>query len=135
MRQIDWDKRLSDQDVQWLRSSGMRFGPNNQPMEDAIRDNLAGSYEEPSGSGDDPSRSVLDTTAAGAQPFASLSEEEQRTRLTPELEPADDDYDKWPKAELVAEIEERNSSENKSMSTSGTKAELVARLREDDAAA
>jgi hypothetical protein len=43
-------------------------------------------------------------------------------------------YTKWTVAELVSEINERNvgRSEGEQLSTKGTKAELVARLEEDD---
>jgi hypothetical protein len=135
MRQINWDQRLSDDDVTWLRQSGMRFAPDGRPLEDAIRDNLGKDWEQPTGSGGGPGRSVLDPTATGAQPFASLSADEQRERLGGD-QPSDDDddYDQWKKDELVAEIEDRNKDRDEPMSTAGTKAELIARLRADDQA-
>lgn len=42
---------------------------------------------------------------------------------------SDDNYDTWGKAELKAELE------NRELATSGNKGELIARLREDDASA
>jgi hypothetical protein len=48
---------------------------------------------------------------------------------------ADDDYDTWTKQELVDEVEERNKDGRETpLATSGTKQELVDRLRADDEA-
>lgn len=135
MRQIDWDSALSADDVAWLRASGQQYAPNGMRLEDAIRSNLDADYEDPQGSGDDPSRSALDSTAQGAPPIGTLSAEEQRSVLgESDEDEADDDYDKWTKAELTEEIEERNKDREESLSTSGTKPELIARLRADDEA-
>lgn len=48
-----------------------------------------------------------------------------------------EDYDQWTKDALVKEVQARNVdlSEDSKMSTSGTKAQLVAALRADDVAA
>lgn len=49
----------------------------------------------------------------------------------------EDDYDTWTKDELVAEVNERNDDgrpDDQKLSTSGTKADLVERLRADDEA-
>ena len=132
MRQIDWDSALSADDVAWLRASGQQYAPNGMRLEDAIRSNLDADYEHPQGSGDDPSRSALDSTAQGAPPIGTLSAEEQRSVLGESDE--DDDYDKWTKSELADEITERNKGREEPMSTSGTKAELIDRLRADDEA-
>jgi len=137
MRQIDWDSKLSEEDVAWLRQSGMRFGPSGRDIEDEIRDNLGRSYAEPEDGPEDPAtKSALDPAATAGVPFASLSEEEQRARLNAGavVDDEGDDYDTWTKADLTAEIEARNSDlgDDAKMSTSGTKPELIARLREDD---
>lgn len=42
-------------------------------------------------------------------------------------------YEEWTVAELVAEINSRNESDGKSISSKGVKAELIARLQADDA--
>lgn len=48
----------------------------------------------------------------------------------------DDQYEEWTKEDLVAEVDERNKEEGRTepLSKSGTKAELAARLHEDDEA-
>lgn len=49
---------------------------------------------------------------------------------------ADTDYEDWPKADLIAEIDSRNLEEDREnpISKSGTKEELAARLHADDEA-
>lgn len=136
MRQIDWDARLSADDVEWLRASGQQYAPNGMRLEDAIRDNVDSDYEDPQGSGENPSRSALDSTAQGAPPIGTLTAEQQQQLLGGDEVEVDenDEYEKWPKAELVAEIEDRNKGREEPMSTTGTKAELAERLRADDEA-
>lgn len=136
MRQIDWSKRLSDDDVAWLRASGMRFDPNGQPLEQAIQANLGTDFEAPEDN--DPGRSVLDPTATGAQPFASLTADEQRAALdagNPDAddEEPEDDYDEWSKDELKEEADKRElevtgTGRNGSVLVK----DLVSALREDD---
>ena len=138
MRQIDWDSKLSSDDVAWIRQAGIRFGPNGQPIEDAIRDNLGRQYAPTEDEGNDPSRSVQDPAAGAGVPFANLTEDEQRQRLAANSTVTDveddDDYDEWKKDELVGEITERNKDrdQDNQLSAIGTKAELIARLRADD---
>ena len=54
--------------------------------------------------------------------------------VTGDDEEVDDDYESWSKADLEAEIQTRNDEDGREtkISASGTKAELAARLHEDD---
>jgi len=137
MRQIDWDSKLSDEDVAWLRQAGIRFGPNGQAIEDAIRENQGREYVEVEETDDPVLRSALDPAAGAGVPFANLSEEEQRAALdarsTVESDDEDDDYDQWTKAELEDEAAKRD------LDVTGTGkngnvlvTDLVTALRADD---
>lgn len=44
----------------------------------------------------------------------------------------EDEYEQWTKQDLIDEIDERNEKDGTKISTSGTKAELIERLRSDD---
>jgi hypothetical protein len=65
------------------------------------------------------------------------ADESERELSDEDAEEDDDDpdYDNWTVAELTSEIEERNQEEGREtpIPTQGKKAELVARIREDDA--
>ena len=138
MRQIDWDTKLSDEDVAWIRQAGIRFGPNGQPVEDAIRDNQGREYVGVEDVDDPVSRSALDPAAGAGVPFAQLSEEDQRAALAaratvPEDEGEDDDYDEWTKAELEAEANKRGLTvEGTGKNGNVLVSDLLTALRNDD---
>lgn len=66
--------------------------------------------------------------------MAERAAEADESEVEAAEEDEDPDYDNWTVAELTGEIEERNKEEGREtpISTQGKKAELVARIREDD---
>lgn len=112
MRKIDWDNKLSDEDVAWLRQAGFmseeriathqaqfdaEVPPVEVPDDEATRSALdpqARVRERAEGTGDG-APVLVDPTAAGD---ADVSEED----------PEGDDYNQWKVAELEAEVKARN---------------------------
>jgi hypothetical protein len=109
MRKIDWDKKLSDEDVSWLRQAGFM-------SEDRIANHQAqfnAEVPEVEVPEDEATRSALDAearlaarvegTGAGSpvlvDPTAAEIEDEDSGL---------DDYDRWKKPELEAEVKARN---------------------------
>lgn len=132
MRPINWDKALSDEDVAWLRSSGM------YSVEERIRENqerFNKEYEKPESGDDEVTRSALDPSARTADPADNAVFPTEPTDA-----PADDDYDSWKVAELEEEVKARNDLENTSevvVEGTGqhgnvTKADLIKGLRQWD---
>lgn len=121
MRQINWDKPLSENDKVWLRQSGM------PGVEERIRANEeahGGEYEEPETPPDPLTRSALDPEARGgrlpseAPPSGAPSPDQGP--LATGADEVDDDYDEWTKADLEDEIAKRNADEAESVVVTGT---------------
>lgn len=116
MRQIDWDKELSEEDIAWLRQTGI------PGMEDRITQHqgqyAAGvpDFEIPK---DEVTRSALDPNA-GADAAVNLGTGPQKVDPRdndPQDEDEPDDYDTWSKVELENEVTTRNDLANKSDGT------------------
>lgn len=138
-REVDLDQPLSEEDRQYLQDRGKhadirandeRFGGPVEEDEEAL-DNKIMDLEEQA--------AVL--RARKAALVAAREQEEagvtDRTVVNGEGgDEPDDDYDDpaWTKAKLQAEIEKRNEDrdDDGKMSSAGTKAQLVERLRADD---
>lgn len=95
MREINWDKPLSDEDKVWLRQSGIfqvdrRIAENERRFEEEVTE-----PEVP----EQPVISVLDPNATTGQPLDTLT--------GPEEEDDEDDYDEWKIGELRAEVSTR----------------------------
>lgn len=112
-RQIPQDKALSDEDRAYLESRG------RQDLIAQIDDNYP-----PSGSADEDEG---DGSPAPDETGGTSREAEQANLQITEEEP-DDDYDSMTNDDLREELEDRD------LPTSGNKADLIARLRENDAA-
>jgi hypothetical protein len=108
MRKIDWDEPLSEDDLTWLRSSGILL------IEDKIRKNqerFSGSYEEPEVPEDTGTISALDPTARLGEhqpnkpgPVDPTGGEEDSDEEDDET----DDYDEWSRSDLEGEVNKRN---------------------------
>ena len=112
-RQIPQDKALSDEDRAYLESRG------RQDLIAQIDDNY-----QPSVSADEDEG---DGSTAPDETGGTSREAEQANLQITEEEP-DDDYDSMTNDDLREELEDRD------LPTSGNKADLIARLRENDAA-
>lgn len=111
MRQINWDKALSDEDKVWLRNSGM------VGVEDRIRANeeqFGNEYIEPETPADPVTRSALDPEASlgrrpsEAPPSGAPSDVQG---VGAPADQVDDDYDQWKVNELSDEVAKRNDDE------------------------
>lgn len=118
MRTIDWNDKLSDDDIVWLRQTGI------PGIEDRIANHQM-QYGEEVPEADVPpdvvTRSVLDPTV-GADASTGQNNGPQLVDPTKADPPAesdepDDDYDTWSKAELESEVAARNDLANKSDGT------------------
>lgn len=103
-------------------------------------DALVASFNDDGSPKTDPTLVTTDDLRVGTQPVKTPAPRPQNVdpSLNPKVEGegAEDDYDEWTKEELVEEINARNESADREtkLPTSGNKADLVARLRADDAA-
>lgn len=110
MRKIDWDKKLTDEDITWLRQSGL-VRVNGLETEDAIRQNAenhGGQVDDPEIPEDTTTRSALDPTGRTSLGVVATGE----TPKDPVADPsaADDDYDQRTVHELADEVKTRNSA-------------------------
>lgn len=105
MRPINWDKPLSEEDVAWLRSSGM-YGVEERIR--ANREQFDKQYSEPESADDELTRSALDPTARTADAA------DNAVFPTDPTDHPEDDYDQWKVAELEAEVKARDDMENTS---------------------
>jgi hypothetical protein len=115
MRQIDWDQELSEEDISWLRQSGMldvegrierhqaKFGaevPDGEVPEDTLTtsalDPLGRAKGEPVPSDGAPVNTTPEPGTVHAGDAIDLDDE------------GADDYDVWKVRELEAEVEARN---------------------------
>jgi hypothetical protein len=131
-REID-PTNLDEQDKSYLRERPWMIDTYRRRGFAAEMDAVENSKDTP----DDPTRlATTDDLRVGTQT-------PQRDVAPPNGvvagEEVDDDYESWSKADLEAEIDARNSEEDRAedskISKTGTKAELADRLHEDDAAA
>jgi hypothetical protein len=155
-KEINWDEPLSDFDRQYaldrlmhdkVRENDERFGApekrsrtleavqgelaeaRQRVMElEAERNRLANPNVATQTPTDGTFPPVTGTAVVGVSDNTVVDGEK------PEGAPEDDadEYDGWTKADLVDEIDERNKMDNTNISTTGTKAELIERLRADD---
>jgi hypothetical protein len=109
MRKIDWDKKLSTEDITWLQASGM-YDVDRRIAENAEK---YGS-EVPETDTTDPTRSALTDGGPAGTPIETGSGPRQidPTNSGSDSDAGgddeDDDYDEWPKADLEKEVEARN---------------------------
>lgn len=141
-RDIPLDQALTDQDRRYLRDRGAwgqaletrvdeNYPPDPAQLEAFNAREKADSVTAP---GD---RMLLEENARLKEQLAALQAGQEPTEA-----PAEEDdraYEEWTLAELQAEIrarnEERVAAGGTPLPTSGTKADLAARLNEDDASA
>ncbi len=131
-REID-PENLSEDDKQyllerpWMEEEFRRQGYEKQM--DAYRKEAGDAPEQPKTPRDITTQDAALGTPKEPQPAPQVPGTE-----VPEEE--SDDYDTWTKAELEVEIDSRNEDldDNTKMSRTGTKQELIDRLRENDTA-
>lgn len=112
MRKIDWDKKLSDEDITWLRQAGFM----SEERIAAHQAQFDAEVPEPETPDDTLTRSALDPSARVADRVGGTGDGAPRLVETPEpgsgdagtddIEP--DDYDQWKVGELEAEVKARN---------------------------
>lgn len=114
MRKIDWDNELSEEDIAFLRQTGI------VGIEDRIskhQEQFGGVVPEDQSGDDGVTRSALDPQA-GADSLVPPSEGQtvptkvDPTKADPPGDDEPDDYDTWSKDDLEAEVIARNAMEN-----------------------
>jgi hypothetical protein len=137
MRSIDWSKKLSDEDIVWLRNAG-------HMSEDQIATHQAqfdAKVPEPEIPDDTGTRSALDASSALEPAQQGDGPMLVDPRNGDGSEDETDDYDQWSVSELKAEVDARNGLEGTSEVTiegtgsngKATKADLIKGLRLWDA--
>lgn len=136
-RQLDFSKPLSDDDRKYALDRGMYAEVRANDLEHAEESEV----HDPAGpeatglTGNEPSRVADHQTPTGvglaaltANPGAKtvVEAEKETPGPTAGAQKTGKDYNSWTVAELQQELE------NRELSKSGSKAELVARLEEDD---
>lgn len=112
MRKIDWDAPLTEEDIAWLRQTGI------PGIEDRIEKHQAQyDAEVPNAEieQDTVTQSALDPEASASTP--ALTGDGPMKVDPRDADPQDeegDDYDSWSVEELKSEIEARNAMENTS---------------------
>lgn len=109
MRQIDWTKKLSSEDVQWVRASGM-YDVERMLAENAEKFGT----DVPEAPADEATRSAMDAAArSGEQVTTGAVTQVDPTQGNDEEPPVEDlegdDYDTWNKTDLEAEVTARNA--------------------------
>jgi len=138
MRKIDWEQKLSDEDIEWLRAAG--FMSEEQIAQH--QDQFDAKVPEPEIPDDPATRSALDASSR-ANTSAETGDGPRLVDPT-QADPQDeeqDDYDQWTAAELRDEVNVRNDDENTGPVTvegtgkggAVTKADLIKGLRLWDA--
>jgi hypothetical protein len=124
-RQIPRDQALSDEDREYLVARGDTNMINRLDLEFGVTD----SYQDPAAPlrGSEPSLAAASEPAGLGQSQVGLRTDHTGAPLTPGATAAADEYDALTNEELRDELEERE------LSKSGNKQELITRLREDDA--
>jgi hypothetical protein len=115
MRKIDWEKALSDEDIAFLRQSGI-------PDTEGIIERHQAKFDAPVVADEfepDPvTKSALDPSAiAIGDPVEGIGGGSPKlidpTQAEVEVEDVDgDDYETWNKADLESEVDARNALEN-----------------------
>jgi hypothetical protein len=115
MRKINWDAKLSEDDIAWLRQTGI------VGIEDRIskhQDEFGGVVPEVEDKGDGVTRSALDPEAGADSVIPASPAQTVPTKVDPtDADPQDtepDDYDVWKVSELEAEVIARNEMDNTS---------------------
>jgi len=139
MRKINWEQKLSDEDIAWLRNAGFMSEEqlaNHQAQFDAEVPDA----ETPE---DTVTRSALDASSSASTPADTGDGPKQvdPTQADPQDAGPEDDYDSWSKADLEAEVGNRNAipdtSDVEVVGTGAngnvTKADLIKGLRLWDA--
>lgn len=139
MRKINWEEKLSDTDIEWLRNAGHM----SEEQIAAHQDQFDAKVPD-AGTPDDPTTlSALDASSSASTP-AETGDGPRRvdpTQADPQDQGPLDDYDSWSKADLEAEVSNRNAIEGTSdvevvgTGSNGnvTKADLIKGLRLWDA--
>lgn len=115
MRQIDWDKKLSDDDIAWLRQAGSIRSEDQIVQHQAQFDAEVPDPEIPE---DTLTQSVIDPNSRATVP-AETGDGPTLVDPTQEDPPGDDndtddDYDQWTVKELSDQISARNAIEGRS---------------------
>lgn len=112
MRKINWDEKLTDEDIAWLRASGVR----SEEQIAAHQAQFDADVPEEDIPGDEATQSALDPNSRANTP-AETGDGPQKVDPT-QADPQDvepDDYDSWTTKELNDEIEARNGLADTSM--------------------
>lgn len=142
MRKIDWDKKLSDEDMAFLRQAGIPGMAERVATHQAQFDAEVPEVETPE---DTNTRSALDPSARVADPVPGLDQTGAPQLVDPTVSddaevPEDEDiedYDQWSKDDLETEVTARNQMpDTTSVSVTGTgtngnvlKSDLIKGLR------
>lgn len=134
MRKINWDEKLSDDDIAWLRQAGFK----TEEQLAAHQAQFDAEIPEPEIPEDTLTASALDPNARASTPLET-GDGPQLVDPRQEDPPPDndDDYESWSMTELSAEVTARNKLPDTSQvevtgtGTNGarTKADLVKGLR------
>jgi hypothetical protein len=112
MRQIDWDKKLSDEDIAWIRQAALPLGEERIK---ANADQFGTEVPDPEVPDDEATRVVV-----GPDAQTEIPKIDPQTGAPRLVDPADnsgdeleedeeaDDYDSWSKADLETEVAARN---------------------------
>lgn len=111
MRNIDWSKKISPEDIAWLRQSGIPYvGPMR--TEDAIQDNAKRfkfTAPEEEIQADTVTRSVLDPSGRASEGVVATSETIDRSPAeSGNGESEGDEYDQMSVTDLVSVVRDRN---------------------------
>lgn len=119
MRQIDWSKKLSPEDVQWVRASGM-YDVERMLAENAEKFGT----EVPESPADEATRSAMDAAARSGEPMpggvvTKVDPSQSGDTEEPPVEDIEgDDYETWTKDDLSNEVDARNALAAKEQSVS-----------------
>lgn len=125
---------LDAEDIHYLQS---RYWMVEEFKRQGLTDQMAVVDETPRrvpGEEAPPSTVLLSDMSRGQRFDGIVDKPPANGVLSSEEVVVDDKYEEWTKDELLADIDERNKEEDREvpLSKSGTKAELAARLHEDD---
>lgn len=121
MRKIDWDKKLSQDDIAWLRQAGFM----SEERIAAHQSQFDAEVPDPDVPDDEATRSALDAQARLANPVEGTGNGSpvlvDPTAGDASTSETGDDYDQWKVAELDAEVQARNEmTETSQVEVTGT---------------
>lgn len=110
MRKIDWEKPLSEQDIAWLRQTGI---PGIEERIERHQNETGGEVPEVNQTEDTGTRSAFDPTSTRTQVVSDGASAPINVTPSPEdvrtdTEDEGDDYESWKVAELKEEVAARN---------------------------